>query len=359
MTVNIDIPTREQFSRLLRHRAPSSVSIYLPTSRLPQQAAGDRVVLSNLGTAAVDQLRTAGADAADLRSIDEAISDLVADDEFWARQADSLAVFVTPATLQTFRVPNRLTEAVEISDRFHVKPLLRSATFPQAAYVLALAKGGVRLLEIGPDGPPEEVLVPELPRDAWDPRANKVFKARDRNYVRQIDHALRGIINGSDLPLVIAATEGIAALYRTVNTYPHLVEARWPGNPEEASDAELASNVRTVLDDLYAQELKGIAGLFDDRSSQGRSALDVSDVARLATRGAVDLVLVDIDASLPGSIDNATGAVTFSATPGVDSHGLIDEIARRVHLSGGRVMAVRANDIPGGGPVAAILRFVP
>lgn len=35
----------------------------------------------------------------------------------------------------------------------------------------------------------------------------------------------------------------------------------------------------------------------------------------------------------------------------------IDEIARRVFLSGGTVMAVRRDDVPGGGSAAAILRY--
>jgi hypothetical protein len=201
------------------------------------------------------------------------------------------------------------------------------------------------------------VVVPDMPRDAWDPRANKVFKARDRNYVRQIDHALRSVLNGSDLPLILAATETAAALYRTVNSYPHLAETRWPGNPEEATDVELASDARALLDDIYAAELTDTAALFEIGTSQGRTATDVSDLARLATFGAVDTVLVDIDVSVPGSIDD-TGVVTFADDADATSYGVLDEIARRVYLANGRVLAVRQADIPGGGPVVAILRYV-
>ena len=357
MTVHSDIPTHAQIEQLLVRRAPVSVSIYLPTSRSAQDAQSDRVVLSNLVNGALDQLRVNGADKSDVSGIEEGIAALVEDDEFWTRQADSLAVFADPDHIQTFRLPNKLTAAVEVSDRFHVKPLLRALTFPQAAYILALAKGSVRLIEVTPDSAPEQVTVPEMPRDVWDPRANKVFMARDRNYVRQIDHALRGVLNGSDLPLILAATETVAALYRTVNTYPQLVETRWPGNPEEATDAELAADARVILDDLYAAQLKETAELFELRSSQGRAATDISDIARLATFGAVDTVLVDIDVSVPGSIDDDSGAVHFADEADAASYGVLDEIARRVYLASGRVLAVRQADIPGGGPVAAILRY--
>jgi hypothetical protein len=36
---------------------------------------------------------------------------------------------------------------------------------------------------------------------------------------------------------------------------------------------------------------------------------------------------------------------------------VLDEIARRVVLSGGRVLAVRAGEVPGGVSAAAILRY--
>jgi hypothetical protein len=82
-------------------------------------------------------------------------------------------------------------------------------------------------------------------------------------------------------------------------------------------------------------------------------------VARMATYGAVDIVFVDIDEVIPGSIDERTGAVTFSAADDAASYGVVDEIARRVWLDGGRVLAVRRDDIPAGTSVAAILRYAP
>ncbi len=39
------------------------------------------------------------------------------------------------------------------------------------------------------------------------------------------------------------------------------------------------------------------------------------------------------------------------------AYGVTDEVARRVWLTGGRVLAVRRQDIPGDGPEAAILRY--
>ena len=84
-----------------------------------------------------------------------------------------------------------------------------------------------------------------------------------------------------------------------------------------------------------------------------------ADVARAATHGLVDTVLVDIDESLPGSVDEQSGAVTFDDADDAVNYGLVDEIARRVWLNGGKVLAVRRGDIPGEASVAAILRYAP
>jgi hypothetical protein len=80
-------------------------------------------------------------------------------------------------------------------------------------------------------------------------------------------------------------------------------------------------------------------------------------VARAATYGAVDTVLVDIDQVMPGTIDEETGAVSFAQSSSSDRYGVVDEIARRTWLAGGTVLAVRRDDVPGHGAAAAILRY--
>lgn len=274
--------------------------------------------------------------------------------------------------MTTFRLPNRLVSVTEVSDRFHLKPLLRSVSFPQLAFVLALAQGSVRLLEVVSDLEPSEVDVPDLPSDIASAvgkasikdrspsgrlQGSEGQKIRMRQYARQIDQALRPILSGAGVPLILAATEPLDGIFRSVSTYPHLAATSVPGNPETTSASDLVSGARTVLDEVYAAQLREIHELYERREAEGRAATDVADVARAATYGAVDTVLADIDEVVPGSIDDETGAVTFASRDDAVSYGVVDEIVRRVWLSGGRVLAVRGNDIPGRGSVAAILRY--
>jgi hypothetical protein len=371
VTLHTDIPTRAELNRLIAMRDPLSVSVYVTTSTITQEAQAGRIELKNLAAEATRQLGEAGVDRRDAADLRESLDELVEDDGFWAEQARSLAVFASPGALTTFRLPNELTSVVEVGDRFYVKPLLRAVTFPQAAFVLALAAGSVRLVEVTRDGPPFTVDVPGLPTDAAAASGKSSIaerspigrlqgsegqKVRLRQYARKVDQALRGVLTGLELPLILAAAEPLDAIYRSLNSYPYLAGPGISGSPEGTTDAELAAAARTVLDQLYAQELSEIRGRFEQRFSQGRASADLATIGRAATQGAVDTLVVNIDEKVPGYVDEESGAVTF-AEDDAASYGVVDEIARRVLLAGGRVVAVRADEVPEGGPVAAMFRY--
>jgi hypothetical protein len=366
-----DIPTRAEIDRLLEYREPSSVSIYLPTDPTSNGEA-ERIELKTLAAQASSQLREAGVGVRVVRQFEDEVGYLNEDEGFWRYQARSLAVFAAREWLTTFRLPNRLLGQVEVSDRFYVRPLLRTLTFPHVAFVLALAQGSVRVVEVTPDLDPAPIKVDDLPSDvagaagkssiadrapARRLQGSEGQKVRMHQYARQVDQALRPLLNGLEVPLILAAAEPIDSIYRSVNTYPHLLAQGMSGNPETVSDAELAASARTVLDDLYAEQLRDVHELYGQRSAEGRALSDVAEVARAATFGAVETLLVDIDAAAPGTVDDQTGAVTFAGAATGDVHDVTDEISRRAWLSGARVLAVRDGDIPGRRPVAAILRY--
>jgi hypothetical protein len=366
-----DIPTRAEVDRLLECRDPASVSIYLSTDPA-SNGDPERIEFKTLAAQATSQLREAGTGVRVIRQVEEEIGYLHDDDEFWRYQARSLAAFAAPTSLITFRLPNRLVSQVDVSDRFNLRPLLRTLTFPHVAFVLALSQGSVRVVEVTPDLDPAPIKVDDLPSDVAGAAGKSSIsdraptrriqgsegqKVRMHQYARRVDQALRPFLNGLEVPLILAAAEPINSIYRSINTYPHLLAQGISGNPETVADAELAASTRTLLDDLYAAQLRDVQDLYGQRSADGRTLSDVAEVARAATFGAVETLLVDIDAALPGEIDDQTGTVTFADAATSDVHDVTDETARRAWLSGARVLAVRDSDIPGGGPVAAILRY--
>ena len=372
MTLYTDIPTRTEIDVLWQEEPAAAVSIYLETT--PESSGeAERIAYKNAVREALAQL--ADTDKRNLAGLAEELAVLEDEDseEFWRHQARTLAVFATPTTLRSFRLPNRLTPVAVGGMRFLVKPLMRAVTFPQTAFVLALAQGSVRLLETVPDAAPRDVRVPDMPTDVAsavgkssirDPapirrvQGAEGRKLRMAQFSRLVDAALREVLPGQGVPLVLAAIEPLESIFRAHCSYPDLVPQSVPGNPEGRGDVELVAAAREVLDGWYADRLEEDKRTFAERSHQGRTSTDVADLARFATRGAVETLFVDIDADLPGDVDEL-GGVTFSAPEAGSSGDVVDEVARRAWLSGARLLAVRHEDVPGGGDIAGILRYAP
>ena len=371
--LHTDIPTRDDIARLATARDRISVTIYLPTSQNPNDTESARMALKHRLFEVVKQLEAAGEDKRRIALLEESIQDLIDHAGFWAHLSTSLAVFATPDATTTFRLPNTLAPSLEVADRFSIKPLLRSVTFPQAAFVLALAQNSLRLIEVSPDSEPHEIEVPDLPENAeefgtggaqaglstygYTVHGLEGEKVRIGQFARAIDRALRPVLAGRDLPLILASTEPLDGVYRAVNTYAHIAAESIQGNPEKRSNAELAAASRGILDGFYEAELAELKERMASQAAHGRAVTDLSDVARSATYGAVDTLVVDIDQVIPGLVDEKTGAILFSESENAVNYDVLDEIVRRAILTGAKVYAVRADDVPGGGAVAASVRF--
>lgn len=370
--LHTDLPSMSEFKRLSGERAEMCVSIFLPTTPVAQDVEASRIAFGNLVKTAHDQLEEAGADKRRLAALGEQLDDLAEDDEFWRLQANSLAVLATPDRIITFRLASRVTELVQVSDRFHLKPLLRALTFSNAAYVLALSENDVRLIEVFPDLPAEVIRVPNLPRDAasavglstLNDRAPKRRitgsegqKVRLAQYCRKVDAALRPVLSGTHLPLIIAAAEPLASIYRSISSHHHLLPDTITTSNDRSTPGEIADAARPVLDAAHARQLAEFVSVFEQRGESGRAVTDVADAARAATFGSIDTLVVDMDGAVPGRIDEETGAVTFEDAESAHSYGVVDEIVSRALATGATVLAVRKDDIPGGGELAATLRY--
>ncbi len=369
-----DTPSQTELRSLATLREPAVVSIYLPTTTVATDDR-DQLTLRNLVDEAVTQLReTETLDKADVLEVEEELYDLVEDGMFWTYQGHGLAVFATPGRRTVYRLPLEVEERVQVSDRAFLKPLVSVLSHLSTCYVLALSENVVRLVEVSSDLSPATTTVPGLPEDAASAVGRSSIKDRShrgrlvgsegkrvhlRAYARQVDAALRPVLSGTDVPLVLAAVEPMRSIYRSVSSSPQLADAAIETSPDRLSDHQLAEEARGVLDELFRARMHELADLFDTRRSEGRAVTDIADAARAATAGAVETLVVDRSASFLGSVAD-DGTVAFDeGTDDGTAYGVVDEVVRRVLLTGGDVVSVDAALVPGGQPVAAILRWAP
>src|ERR1700686_3456647 len=292
--LHIDIPTLAEFKALAQIKGETCVSLYLPTSPVVDNIRANRIGFRDLAREALAQLREAGADKRKIAVFEERFDHLaglehdVQDedkirklqrakpdpfDTFWHYQANGLAVLSTSGLMRMFRLPDAPKPLAEVADRFHLTPLIRAMTSPHDVFVLALAEESVRLVHAFVNFPPERLQVPDLPSNAEEAKRRPSFHVRAprrrlqnlegekvllHKYVRKVEQAVHGVLAGLSTPLVIAAEEPLASMFRSLNTYPRLADEMIEGNPDLTTDAELEDAAIPILDRLYSRELKSV-----------------------------------------------------------------------------------------------------
>ncbi len=85
--------------------------------------------------------------------------------------------------------------------------------------------------------------------------------------------------------------------------------------------------------------------------ANGLASSDLSDLARAAAFGAIDILAIDMNAKVAGSVTDG-GALEMDT-----EHDALEDIARRALLSGAQVLALREDDMPGELQATGILRY--
>jgi hypothetical protein len=388
--LHVDIPTLEEFKALAQIKGEVCISVYLPVSPLVENIRANRIAFRDLAREALAQLRETGVDNRKIADFEERFDHLtglerdVQDedkirklqrakpdpfDTFWHYQAHGLAVLSSPGLMRMFRLPNSPKPLAEVADRLHLTPLIRAMTSPHDIFVLALAEESVRLIHAFANFPPVRLQIPDLPETAAQATRRPSFHVRAprgllqnldgdklHKYVRKVEQAIQNVFAGLNTPLVVAAEEPVASMYRSLNSYPGLADEMIEGNPDRKTDAELEEAAIPILDRLYSREVKAAIALYDQLKPR-RATTDVSYAAHAATAGAVEQLLVDLDAVVPGLVSDIDGSVIYSASDDAETYSVVDEVARRALSTGARVLGARREELPDRAPLTAILRY--
>jgi hypothetical protein len=270
-----------------------------------------------------------------------------------------------------FRLPNSPKPLAEVADRLHLTPLIRAMTSPHDIFVLALAEESVRLIHAFVNFPPVRLQIPDLPGNAEQATRRPSFHVRAprgrlqnlegekvllHKYVSKVEQAIHSVFAGLNTPLVVAAEEPLASMYRSLNSYPGLAEEMIDGNPDQKTDAELEDAAIPILDRLYLREVRAAIALYEQLKPR-RATTDVSHAAHAATAGAVEQLLVDLDVVVPGLVSDVDGSAIYSASDDAETYSVVDEVARRALSTGARVLGARREELPDRAPLTAILRY--
>ena len=287
--------------------------------------------------------------------------------------------------MREYRLPGEVPELVVVADSFHLRPLLRHLQASGRYFLLRLSQNQAQLCA-GDEHGLEPVDLPGLPASLEDAlgeleleshlnmRSNPGGKREAfyhghgtgkapppedlLRYFRVVDAALWDELREQKEPLVIAAPVSYHTPYRSVCRYPHVLEDGLEGNYERTSTGELHELAWPLVRRRMDARLDGVLATYERWVSARRAISDLEQVARAAVQGRVLDLLVGEGAHLWGHLDPASGEVALNeAQSDHRDDDVLDDLAEAVLLRGGDVFAVPAGRMPGGSPVAALLRW--
>lgn len=359
------------------------VSLYCPTHPAGREVQQDPIRFKNLLRQAEESLVEAGLRAPDARALLAPGDALLADSDFWRKQSTGLAFYASAHGARHFRLPLDFNERVVVGERFYVKPLLPLISGDGRFFVLALSQGQVRLLqadrrnvaEVDVDGLPrslDEALKyddeeRQLQVRSATPGGGAMFHGhgagdenqRDRvlRFCQAVDRALQPRLADSGAPLVLAAVDSVAAVYREANTYAGLQEEIVPGSPDALSARQLHEGAWPRVEGLFQQGQEDARGRIQAQLGTGLASTSPAEIVSAAAAGRVDALMIARGSQTWGIFDPDTNAVTIEDGPRPGNEELCDRAAVETLLGGGQVFVVEPEMVPGDAVAAALFRY--
>lgn len=275
--------------------------------------------------------------------------------------------------------PSRTVEG----HRYYVRPLIQAAVGHGAFLLLALAQGHVALYRIFGEQM-QRVHVDDLPGSLTDVVGGEVdggtlqhhintpaggqyhgqgkgeddVDAEQAQFVRAVDKAINDDIALREEPLMVAAVEELAALYRRHSEHPNLMEAEIHLSPDQTREDELRQAALDAFENWRRQDTRQF---LEELEEQHDHALwQAGDVVRAAQEGRIETLVAVTDDTLWGRFDAESWNVEEHGERRDDSDDLVDVAMRAAWRQGGRVRTLdrdAAADSSMKGPLAARLRY--
>ena len=292
----------------------------------------------------------------------------------------------SPSVMLMRRVP-WVRPVVKVDDRFDVRTVLTLRAAQKSFYLLALSQNRTRLMKCTEDSSQEiafpagfptslaEAMQTRKPDHVLDNRASggpsigagavMFGTSSDRDdkdeyllhFFMELDKVVNGLLRQSRVPLIPVGVEHEIALYRRVNTYPHLLDPGVHGAPDGLEGGEMHRRALQLLDQRSQEP--GQVGLvdFDKRVGVGRASIHVHEIVVAAYEGRVSNLYFQSDAVYMGTYDPVRQRVKRTEDPIDSPVDLIDAAAIQTIMQGGDAGILPASAMPNGVPLCALFRY--
>jgi hypothetical protein len=131
------------------------------------------------------------------------------------------------------------------------------------------------------------------------------------------------------------------SMYRNINTYPHLADQHVQGSQDSLKGGELHKRALEVVKDAFDAPLRKALAMYERLGGTERVCSKPVDVAKAAGESRIAHLFI-ADGGDPG---------------GRSGEDLLNSAALQTIANGGEVWITTGPNVPGDGPVAALLRY--
>lgn len=385
----MDLLTKADLDELVARDADEPhISLFIPTHAYGADATTDPIRWKNVVTRVEQTLGEQGMPAAEIAELLAPAMQLRDDHLAWRHMSDGLAMFIRPGWHRMFRVPVGVPEVATIGDRFVIGPLLRIVTGDGHFLVLAVSQRRVRLLE-GSMQRVEELEIADVPTaledvmEAPDSRSNTMtfpvssgsrgggtavfyghgtadddFKQNQvRDFLRKVADGLQDYLTGQTLPMVLVGLDEVVSSYREVNSYPYVLDDEVRHNADDLSAEGLHAAAWPLVEATLAAERAAAVERFSNQHGTGLAVDNPAKIEEAARHGRVDTLFLASEPWCWEQRGNDATVVQLGNDEDFAHCELLDRAAVDTMAGRGQLYAVPAAEVPGGGDVAAILRY--
>ena len=362
-----------------------SISLYQPTHRYRPENKQDVIRFENLIQKIENSLKERH-QGEDIKLIMKPFKDLAADKIFWNNTTDGLAILSNGKKCIVYKLQTSVKELALVSDRFHIKPLIRYFQSSDRYHLLGLNRKQFTLYEGNRYGFEEVKLDPDIPRTIEDVlgdeqtepylnpsayggaggtpmfhghggRKDEIDKDTER-YFRYVDKfILDNYSNPMKIPLILVALDEHHGFFNNITNNSYLMKEGIKQDYKTLDMEQMREHAWEIIEPFYLEKTKKLIDRYNIQRARFTASDDLAEISRAALENRVEIILLEADRMITGKINKETGELKRENTNGSEFYNVLDELAKMLFKNKGEVIILPKERMPSTTGAAAIYRY--
>ncbi len=373
--------SKENIDNLIKKADELNITVTLPTHRKGEEVQQNPIRFKNLISETEKKLNTQGVKPERVDSLLKRPRQLMDDLNFWNYTDEALAMYINDDTFEMYKLPYKVDERVYVNNHFLITPVLPMISLDGTYNILAVSQKNLRLLkctrktveEVTPDDifTNIEDFIEETPEShlQFHTRADNMdamFFGHGGNeedkrlvvekYLRGVEESVTKQLKQVNEPLILAGTDEITTIYRSLNKYNRLLENTVPGYPGNKKEKELQEAGWHIIREHFLKDMYKAIDQFKDQS-ESKISNNLTQIVESTVMGKTDTLFIAKDEVSWGMYDEEEHTVHYSNSNNGDQNELLNWAALKALEKGSKVFVLPKHEMPHASTIAALFRF--